>query len=146
MKALNFPIPPSVAIALGAVTPVPAQAGALVWSTTTTSYLVWNGTIWASLAASAALPVTGTATLNFGTTPGSSLATVTVSGQTGFTAASHVEAWLQGDNTATHNSIEHLIAPIKIRCGDLITGSFTVYASTELRLTGTFTVHFSWSN
>lgn len=87
----------------------------------------------------------GTATLDFGAIPGTQFVTVVVSGQTGFTAAGHAEAWLQGDATATHNAVEHLIAPLTIRCGDAGTGTFTIYASSELRLTGTFTCHWVWS-
>lgn len=87
----------------------------------------------------------GTATLNFGSAPGSQTTSVVVSGQTGFTSSGHVEAWLQGDATATHNAVEHLIAPITIRCGDAATGSFTIHAASEWRLTGTFTVHWVWS-
>ena len=42
----------------------------------------------------------GTATLDFGAAPGSTIATVTVSGVTGLLAGSHVEAWFQGDTTS----------------------------------------------
>ena len=41
--------PPLVAIAPGATTPVPTQIGALVWSTTVSDYLKWNGTSWINL-------------------------------------------------------------------------------------------------
>jgi hypothetical protein len=88
----------------------------------------------------------GTATLDFGAAPGSSYATVTVSGQTGLLAATgHAEAFLQGDATATHNAVEHLIAPLTVRCGDLVDGAFTIHATTDHRLTGTFTAHWVWS-
>jgi len=88
----------------------------------------------------------GTATIDFGSSPGSSYATVTVSGQTGVTSSTHVEAWLQGDATATHNAVEHLIVPITLRVGDVTTGAFTIHATTDHRLTGTFTVHWVWSD
>ena len=89
----------------------------------------------------------GTATLDFGAAPGSSYATVTVSGQTGLTSGAHVEAWLQGDSTATHNDTEHLIAPITTRVGavDTVADSFIIHATTDQRLTGTFLVHWVWS-
>jgi hypothetical protein len=90
---------------------------------------------------------TGTATLNFGSAPGTNIATVAVTGQTSIGASSHAEAFLMGSSTGTHNAIEHLIAPITIRCGDIVAGTgFTIYASTELRLTGTFTVHWVWAD
>ena len=88
----------------------------------------------------------GTATLDLGAVPGSTYASVNVVGQTGLTATGHVEAWLQGDSTASHNDTEHLIVPLIIRCGSVATGSFTIHASTEMRLTGTFLVHWVWSN
>lgn len=88
---------------------------------------------------------TGTATLSFGAAPGSSYATVVVSGQTGLTSTGDVRAWLQGDATATHNAVEHLIAPLTVRAGDVGVGTFTIHATTDQRLTGTFTVHWAWS-
>ena len=89
----------------------------------------------------------GTAVLDFGPAPGSSYATVVVSGQTGLTPTTHVEAWFQGDSTATHNDFEHLIAPITVRAGEIDSpaDSFTLHATTTHRLTGTFIVHWVWS-
>lgn len=84
--------------------------------------------------------------LDFGSTPGTNVATTTVTGQTGITASSHVEAWMMGDDTATHNAYEHLIVPLVVRCGNIVAGSgFDIVASSELRLNGTFTVHWVWS-
>lgn len=87
----------------------------------------------------------GTATLNFGAAPGTQNTSVVVSGQTGFTAVSHAEAFLMGDATATHNADEHLMVPLNLVCGDAGTGTFTIYASSEFILTGTFTCHWVWS-
>ncbi|VTU32358.1 hypothetical protein H4CHR_02995 [Variovorax sp. PBS-H4] len=36
----------SLALASGATTPVPAAVGSMVWSTTTSSVLIWNGSSW----------------------------------------------------------------------------------------------------
>lgn len=88
---------------------------------------------------------TGSATVDFGAAPGSSYATVDVTGQSGFVASSFAEAWMQGDSTATHNAVEHLLVPLTVRCGDAATDQFTIHASTEYRLTGTFTVRWVWS-
>jgi hypothetical protein len=88
----------------------------------------------------------GTATLNFGSAPGTNVVETTVTGQTGITTSSHVEAWLMGDSTAGHNAYEHAIVPIKLSCGSLVNNTgFTITASSEWRLTGTFTAHWVWS-
>lgn len=53
MQSLNPFSFPSYAIASGASTPVPSEGtGSVVWSTTTASLLVWNGSSWGALAAS----------------------------------------------------------------------------------------------
>jgi len=56
----------------------------------------------------------GTATLDFGSFPGSSHTTVAVTGQTGILAGSIVGAWLFPDTTTDHSDDEHLLEPIKI--------------------------------
>lgn len=84
--------------------------------------------------------------LDFGSTPGTNVATTTVTGQTGIAASSHVEAWMMGDTTGTHNAYEHLVVPLVVRCGNIVAGvGFDIVASSELRLNGTFTVHWVWS-
>lgn len=88
----------------------------------------------------------GTATINFGSAPGTNVVETVVTGQTNITTSSHVEAWLMGDSTASHNAYEHSIVPIKLSCGSLVNGTgFTITASSEWRLTGTFTAHWVWS-
>jgi hypothetical protein len=44
--------------------------------------------------------------------------------------------------TATHNDIEHIIAPIRLTVGSVAAGSFIIYAVSDWRLTGTFTVQW----
>lgn len=88
----------------------------------------------------------GTATLDFGAAPGSNVATVTVTGQTRIDAGSQATAALMGDTTADHNAYEHLIVPLTVRCSDIVAGTgFTITASSEWRLTGTFKVRWSWT-
>jgi hypothetical protein len=88
---------------------------------------------------------TGTGTLAFGAAPGGSYLEVVVTGQTGILTSSHVEAFMQADTTADHNEVEHAIVPIQLRAGTIVAGvGFTVYASTEWRLTGDFTFHWVW--
>lgn len=45
-RALDWVIPPSAAIAVGATTPNPGRAGAMAWSTTIDALVVWDGTSW----------------------------------------------------------------------------------------------------
>lgn len=90
---------------------------------------------------------TGTATLNFGSAPGTNFVSVAVIGQGSISGTSHVEAFMMGDSTATHNATEHMLAPIKLTCGSVVAGTgFTIFASTEWRLTGTFTVRWVWAD
>jgi hypothetical protein len=90
----------------------------------------------------------GTATLNFGSAPGTNIVETAVTGQASITTGAHVEAFLMGESTATHNNYEHLIVPMSIRVdkATIVAGiGFTIIASTDWRLTGTFTVHWVWS-
>ena len=90
---------------------------------------------------------TGTATLDFGATPGTNHVSVAVTGQGAIGANDHVEAFMQGnDSTATHNVYEHMIVPIRLSVSDIIAGTgFTINAITELRLDGTFKCRWAWS-
>lgn len=56
----------------------------------------------------------GNASLNFGAYPGANTATLDVTGQTGFVAASAVEAWIQPKATADHSADEHRIEELKV--------------------------------
>ena len=88
----------------------------------------------------------GTATLDFGLTPGTNIAEVTVIGQAGILAGSLVEAFMMGDTTATHNAYEHLMVPMRLVCGTITPGvGFIITGSTDWRLDGTFTVHWVWN-
>lgn len=92
------------------------------------------------------MSATGTAILDFGNVPGTNITTTTVTGQTLIASDSFAEAFLMVDSTATHNSYEHSILPIILRCGNVIEGNgFDIIASSELRLTGTFSVKWVWS-
>ena len=79
--------------------------------------------------------VGGSATLDFGAAPGTGFVAQTVT-DSSITAASRVKVWVQG-STADHNEIEHaLIAGRMGLTAAPGSGSFTLYAETELRLTG----------
>jgi hypothetical protein len=51
--------------------------------------------------------------------------------------------------TIPHNAYEHLVMfpqRVSVACGDIVDGTgFTIYAQTELRLTGDISVHWQWS-
>ena len=90
----------------------------------------------------------GTATLNWGAHPGASEASVTVTGQTGITTGSHVEAWYMeevlGAKTASDHGYMALLSSLS--CGNIVAGtSFTIYGKSEYKLQGSFTVHWVWS-
>lgn len=71
----------------------------------------------------------GTATLDFGTFPGSSDTSVAVMGQAGIIAASRVWCWIY-PNAATvdHTIDEHIVETIVVYAGNIIAGTgFTIY-------------------
>lgn len=92
---------------------------------------------------------TGSTTLNFGAAPGTNVVVATVTGQTGITSGSHVEAWIMGEATASHNVYEHsriLAGRVSITCENIVNGTgFDIVGATELRLTGLVAVHWVWS-
>lgn len=72
---------------------------------------------------------TGTTTINFGAFPGSSHATVSVTGQAGILTGSLVEAWIRPAATADHTADEHLVESIKVVASDIVQGTgFTIHA------------------
>jgi len=91
---------------------------------------------------------TGTATIDFGAAPGTNTTTVTVTGQTGIQTTTTVDLSISGmDSTADHNTVEHTIIPITVRVSAISVGSsFTITASSEYRLTGTFKVRWTWNS
>lgn len=89
----------------------------------------------------------GAAVLDFGSAPGTNTAEIAVT--TPIPAGASVRAWFQSEGNADHNEMEHrLIFPSRVglTCGDITDGvGFTVYAETELRLTGDVTCRWQWS-
>jgi hypothetical protein len=87
----------------------------------------------------------GSGILDFGSTPGKQYVTLTITGQAGISATSKIKAYLMAVATAEHNAIEHAIVPMKIVCGDIVDGTgFTIHASSEFTLTGTFNVYWEY--
>jgi hypothetical protein len=71
----------------------------------------------------------GSTTVNFGSFPGASDASVTVTGQSGIGSGSLVEAWVWPVATADHTADEHCIETIRVCAGDVIAGTgFTIRA------------------
>jgi hypothetical protein len=71
---------------------------------------------------------TGTASLDFGAFPGSSHASITITGQSAITSGSLVEAWIFPATTADHSSDEHVIESLKVMAGNVVAGTgFTIY-------------------
>lgn len=92
---------------------------------------------------------TGTATINFGSTPVDE-GSVTVTGQTGILAASsHVEAFFMVDTTGDHTVDEHQEAAVMcpLVCGNIVDNtSFTIYAHTlHAAVTGQFKIRWVWT-
>jgi hypothetical protein len=92
---------------------------------------------------------TGTATINFGATPGTNIASVTVTSQPDIIGTSAVEGWFMGlDSTADHNATEHSMMPLAVVLTPtaIVAGTgFTLTALTQLRLTGQVKVRWVWS-
>ena len=88
----------------------------------------------------------GTAILDFGSAPGSNMTTVTVTGQTGITSSSPLVVFMRSDDsTADHNSMAHTFARLNLNAGSIIVGTgFTITATSDLRLTGTFQVRWAY--
>ena len=81
----------------------------------------------------------GSAVIDFGAAPGSSVAEVVITGQASILTGSRIRAWVQG-SIADHNAYEHSrILPGRLGLGiaDVVAATgFTICAETELRLTG----------
>jgi hypothetical protein len=93
------------------------------------------------------MATTGSIPINFGSVPGSTYATATVTGQSGILSTSNVEAFIMGnDSTSDHNTTEHQLLPANIRCGNIVVGTgFDVVVSTPFRLTGQFALRWVWA-
>lgn len=89
----------------------------------------------------------GTASLDFGSFPGGSDASVAVTGQTGILAGSLVDAWLLPAATADHSADEHRVEELSVVAGNISAGTgFTIYGQTTgQRLYGVWNVAWVWN-
>jgi hypothetical protein len=91
----------------------------------------------------------GSATLDFGASPGSSEASVTITGQASIALTSTCRAFILGDATsADHTASDHRYAAILIglTTGNIVAGTgFTIYGRGLDKLEGEFTINWEWS-
>lgn len=92
----------------------------------------------------------GTATINFGSDPGSNEASVTVTGQASISATSKVEAYVMGDDTTSnHTAGDHRYfeSLANLTCGTPTAATgFTIYARSIHKLTGNWSVRWVWAD
>jgi hypothetical protein len=68
-------------------------------------------------------------TISFGAFPGSSDASLDITGQTGIDVSSVVNAWIMPADTDDHTADEHRIETISVMAGNVVPGvGFTIYA------------------
>ena len=92
----------------------------------------------------------GTATIDFGASPGSNEASIVVTGLGTISATSKVEAYIMGDDTtADHTAADHryIAALIGLTCGTPIAATgFTIYGRSTQKIQGTFALRYVWSD
>ena len=92
----------------------------------------------------------GSATIDFGAYPGSSEASIIVTGQAAITGTSRVNAWIAGDDTSgSHTASDHRYVStiMGLTCGTPSAGTgFTIHARALDKLQGTWTVRWVWSD
>lgn len=121
---------------------VPASGGG------TTNFLRADGTFAAPPGGGGSSPTTGTATLNFGTGAGSNEAEIAVTGQTGILTTSTVTLTVKNDSTSvdhTANDHSYFLALASVNSNTPTAGvGFTIKSRSINKLTGTWTVSWSW--
>jgi hypothetical protein len=94
------------------------------------------------------MPV-GSATLDFGAAPGSSEASVAVTGQAAIVGSSVVEAFIMADDTTVeHTAADHryLAAMLGITCGAVSAGvGFTIFGRALDKIEGRVAVRWVWT-
>jgi len=98
------------------------------------------------------MSASGTATLDFGAFPGTTDATVAVTGQTGIVSGSLVGAWIRPVATADHTIDEHRVESISITADTIVAGTgFTIFGCSasefgqSTRRYGLWTVAWAWT-
>jgi hypothetical protein len=92
----------------------------------------------------------GTATINFGSFPGTSEASVAVTGQGAISSTSKAEAYVMADDTTgTHTANDHryFAALVGLTCGTPTAATgFTIHARCLDKLQGSFQVRWVWAD
>lgn len=92
----------------------------------------------------------GTAVIDFGAFPGANEASVAVTGLGTISATSKAEAYFMADDTATgHTASDHRYAAVlmALTCGTPVAATgFTIYARSEHKHQGQFTVRYVWTD
>jgi hypothetical protein len=92
----------------------------------------------------------GTATINFGSFPGTSEASVAVTGQGAISATSKAEAYVMADDTVgTHTANDHryFAVLVGLTCGTPAAATgFTIHARCLDKLQGSFQVRWVWAD
>jgi hypothetical protein len=90
----------------------------------------------------------GTTEVDFGAWPGANEASVAVTGQTGISLTTPVEAWLMAEATSDHTLQDATYAArfISLTCSAPSGTSFTIYARSEHKMQGKFAVRFVWAD
>ena len=74
----------------------------------------------------------GIATIDFGALPGTSNASVTITGQAGIASDALVDAWLIPEDGADHLADDYVIDGPEILAGNVVAGTgFTIYAKSR---------------
>ena len=92
----------------------------------------------------------GTAVIDFGAFPGLNESSVIVTGETAISATSKAEAYVMADDTTSdHSANDHSYLPMLafFTCGAVSAGvGFTIFARSEHKMQGTFTLRWVWSD
>lgn len=93
---------------------------------------------------------TGTAIIDFGSSPGSNEASIAVTGLSTISATSKAEAFVMASDTSSdHTDNDHRYFPLlaALSCSTPTTGvGFTIYATSLEKMTGTWTVRYVWAD
>jgi len=107
-----------------------------------TGAITWNLLAYFTAAGGGGSALKGSGVSNFGATPGTNVVVTTVA-NVNVVALSKIMVFIDTSGTATHNSYEHKVAPIKFSVDNIVPGvSFDVTAVTDWRLDGTFNFNY----
>lgn len=116
---------------------------------------VFRGGVWVLINSGITSFTVGTAELNFGVFPGTSIATVDVA-SVGVLVTSKLQAWIRPTATADHTDIDHVAASMAVHAIYLSDGNFRIYGSNRNDVTapdskknqpmfvGRYAVNWAW--